>query len=274
MYDFMPSVRIAHRWSVIACEPPQGVLVDVGDQFRAAGANDFRRACPLAKAEAEAIVDPSRFLQLGRIGVGDGHAVDRAVRLGHVHGAPIGEAGDGHPGDPPQRALVIDQRRQGRAGLGEKFDRLLGALSRGGVADNADKHLPPVRLKLAHGQVHGKGRSVLPPPRHFPAHADDVRLARVEVAGDVLVVAAVVGLGHEHVDISPDRLGGRVAENPLCRRIEGLDAARPSIVMIPSTTFSSTARRRPSASANSSSRSAAGCDRELSSPSAHRLRLV
>ena len=60
-------------------------------------------------------------------------------------------------------------------------------------------------------------------PRHLPPDADDVRLAGADVMADVLVVAAVVGLGHEHVHVLPDHLGGRVAENPLRRRIEGLD---------------------------------------------------
>ena len=97
-----------------------------------------------------------------------------------------------------------------------------------------------------------------------------LRLAGPQVMVEVIVVAAVVWLGHEHFDVLPDHLGRRVAENPLGRRVERLDDARSLIVMIPSMTFSTTARTRASASANSSICSGDGCNRGVPSPLAHR----
>jgi len=66
--------------------------------------------------------------------------------------------------------------------------------------------------------------------------ADDLRLPGFPVVGEVAVVLAVVGFRHQHLDVAPDHLRARIAEQLFRRRVEGFDDAVLSIVMMPSIT--------------------------------------
>ena len=57
------------------------------------------------------------------------------------------------------------------------------------------------------------------------ADADDVALAGGEVAREVAVVLAAVGLGHEQAHVAADDLGRGIAEHPLRRGAEALDGS-------------------------------------------------
>ena len=51
-------------------------------------------------------------------------------------------------------------------------------------------------------------------------------LAGVSILADIAVVLALVGLGHEHLDILPDQLGSGVSEQRFGRGIDALNDAR------------------------------------------------
>src|SRR5262249_32073548 len=74
-------------------------------------------------------------------------------------------------------------------------------------------------------QVHREGAAVLAPPDDLPPAADDPRLGGAQVVGQVAVVLAAVGVRHQHPDVLADDLAGRVAEQPLHRRVDGFDHA-------------------------------------------------
>ena len=101
----------------------------------------------------------------------------------------------------------------------------LGPLALGNVPDDAGEVAFIPQAELADRQIHREGRAVLAPPDHFPPDADDLRLAGLEVAGEVAVVLAVVGFGHQQLDVLADDLRGRKAEDALRRRVEGRDRA-------------------------------------------------
>ena len=68
------------------------------------------------------------------------------------------------------------------------------------------------------------------------------------VVGEVAVVFAVIGLGHEHLDVLPDDLLRRITEEAFGGRVERLDRPRSSMVRIASAAASRMARVRASLS--------------------------
>ena len=56
------------------------------------------------------------------------------------------------------------------------------------VVDHAGKVAPAVRFEFAHGQVQGKGGTVLAASAHFATNANDLLDARCDVAGKVAVM--------------------------------------------------------------------------------------
>ena len=70
-----------------------------------------------------------------------------------------------------------------------------------------------------------EGRAVLAASLHFPSEADDLGAAGRQIPRQIGVVLLVVRRRHEHVDVVTEHVCRRVAEQPLRRRIERLDAA-------------------------------------------------
>ena len=109
----------------------------------------------------------------------------------------------------------------------ESPDLLLGRAELGQVAHDADEARAVVLADLADRQVHREGGAVAAPAGHLAALADDAGVAGRKVIGDVPVVAAALGLGHQQGDVAPDDLLGAVAEHRFGGRVEtGDDAAR------------------------------------------------
>ena len=79
-----------------------------------------------------------------------------------------------------------------------------------------------VEPELADGEVHRERRSRPCAGPDLAADADDLRLPGAQVVCDVAVVPAAVRLGHEHVDVLAQDLGGRIAEDLLRGRVERL----------------------------------------------------
>ena len=103
-------------------------------------------------------------------------------------------------------------------------EQLFGALEAGahGIlyprCDNADEAREvglPVRLHLADSEMHRKRGAVLAHAGNDAADADDAAFTRLQVAGEVAVMAATIRLRHQLADILADRFGCGVAELPL-----------------------------------------------------------
>ena len=163
-----------------------------------------------------------RVNQLGKAAAGDELAGRPAGQLGHriadeQHLAPAeGQATKGDAGDVgDQRAVLALAVEQG----------LLHRLALADIADEADKQRLAVDVHLADGQPHGKLLAVAPQPGDLPAAADDAGLAGAQIVGQIVVVAGVEGLGHQHVDVAPQHLSGRPAEDTFSRRGEQLHPA-------------------------------------------------
>ena len=78
---------------------------------------------------------------------------------------------------------------------------------------------------LADRQMQREGRAVLAASLHFPSDADDLGAAGRQIPRQIGVVLLLVRRRHEHVDVVTEHFCRRVAEQPLRRRIERLDAA-------------------------------------------------
>jgi hypothetical protein len=78
---------------------------------------------------------------------------------------------------------------------------------------------------LADRQMQREGRAVAAAPGHFAADADNLLHAGGVVARQVRVVLLAIRRRHQHGDVLSDDIAFRVAEQPLGRGIERLDAA-------------------------------------------------
>ena len=88
----------------------------------------------------------------------------------------------------------------------------LGLLLLGEIADEARKEGLSSRMHLADGEMHRKRRAVLAHAGDDAADADDAPFTRLQVAGEVAVMAAAIRLRHQLADVFSDRLGFGVAE--------------------------------------------------------------
>ncbi len=104
---------------------------------------------------------------------------------------------------------------------------LFESFALGDVAHEAGEQALVAEAYFAHGQVHREIRAVFAPAERFAANADDFRLSRAQVIGEVAVVLLAVGGGHEEGHVLANHVGRRVAEGALGRRIERLDDAAP-----------------------------------------------
>src|SRR5262245_49583311 len=86
--------------------------------------------------------------------------------------------------------------------------RLLNVPAITNVMDHSRKVAPAIRLELADRKVHRKDAPVLATTADLTADADDFFDAGGDVAGNVAVVLAAIGLRHEHFDVLPEGLGG------------------------------------------------------------------
>jgi hypothetical protein len=103
--------------------------------------------------------------------------------------------------------------------------RVGGRLARRDVVDEADEARRARARDLADRQRGGKQAAVAAQRDDLAADADDARVAGLQVRAQVGVVLGTVRVGHQHRDVAAEDLGGTVAEQPLGRAAEGLDAA-------------------------------------------------
>src|SRR5439155_2309473 len=93
----------------------------------------------------------------------------------------------------------------------------------GDVVQQPGKKAAVAYAQLADRQLQGKRAAVLPLPLHLPPDANDPGLAGPEIVLQILIVLAVVRLGHQHVDVSPDQFIRAVAEQARDGGIDRLD---------------------------------------------------
>ena len=91
------------------------------------------------------------------------------------------------------------------------------------IVDYSREIASPFGLELADRQMQGEIRAVFTPAVNLPANADDFFLARPEIVFNVAVMLAAVGLGHEHLDILPNKLGCAISEQAFSCRVNTLD---------------------------------------------------
>jgi hypothetical protein len=99
----------------VAGEVPQQLVGDLLDQLRLAGAERLGH-----RILGHCRIPPAHLphgLNLSRILVSDRDPTQAAVRLHHVHGAPIGEAGNGELHHARERHPVVERGGQDLAGF-------------------------------------------------------------------------------------------------------------------------------------------------------------
>ena len=164
-----------------------------------------------------------------------------AVGLGHEHldvladdlGRPGSRTAARPPGSSTRRCHSVSMVRMAStaasrigAGAGLAVLELANGVPQvGDIAGDAGEHALVAHVQFADREVHGEGGAVLAQADDLAADADDLLLAGGQVVVQVAVVLVPVGLGHEHLDVLADDLGGRVAEEPLGRRVHRLDLA-------------------------------------------------
>src|SRR5207248_641094 len=103
--------------------------------------------------------------------------------------------------------------------------RQLGGFTIGYVADDPDKDQLITVARLADREVHRKHRAVFPAANDLAADTDDLLTTGAQVIREISIVLAGIGLGHQDLDVAPDELIGRIAEQPLGRAVDRADRA-------------------------------------------------
>ena len=85
----------------------------------------------------------------------------------------------------------------------------------GEVADESGEDARAVGIHLTDRQFHRERASVTAFAHDDAADSDDAAVAGGQVARDIIVVPVVIGIGHQHADITADQLGFAIAEQPL-----------------------------------------------------------
>src|SRR5262249_6319056 len=83
-------------------------------------------------------------------------------------------------------------------------------------------------INLADRQLHGGRWTIFVDADDFTPDSDDLRLAGLEVSGDVLLVLSPVRVCHERRNIPTDHVCGGITEDSFRRRIDGFDCS-PSV---------------------------------------------
>ena len=99
---------VLQLWSLGGCLSQQ-LLGDLREQLGLPRANDVGHAVRgvwVGRILLRELVGPANLL---RIDVRDGQALDRPVRGDHVDRAPVGEAGNGKPGEVRECRLVVER---------------------------------------------------------------------------------------------------------------------------------------------------------------------
>ena len=127
MKEMMPRARISSRCSSFARPPGDHLVGEMRQQDGLAGANhvmgaDRRRGIGRILAR-----ERPRELDPRGIGVRQGELLQLAAAVEDVHRAPVGDLGHRHLRDGLQRLVVVERRRQGRRGAGEKQRPLVAA---------------------------------------------------------------------------------------------------------------------------------------------------
>src|SRR5919198_2192619 len=103
--------------------------------------------------------------------------------------------------------------------------RLLYGSVLGQIADDAGEHPAGPKVHFAHREVHRERGAILSLSNDLAPEADNPRLPGFQIMSQVAVMLLAKGGWHQHVDVPSNDLVGLVAEKPLGRGIERLDAA-------------------------------------------------
>ncbi len=98
-------------------------------------------------------------------------------------------------------------------------------LALGDVAHDAGEIAAPVSPPLGDREIQREDRAIPPPAPDLTPDTDNLRLAGRAVIGDVPIVLAVIGLGHQHADVAPNDFVRRIKEDLLGGAVEGLNDA-------------------------------------------------
>ena len=127
------------------------------------------------------------------------------------------------------RQQVVEVVRDAAGQLADRLhllglpELLFDPLGRSDVADESREEAARRGFDLSDSELHWKVAAVLAPPADDAPDADDPLIAGAPVAFQVVVVLAAIGLGHEHADVAPHHLFGRIPEKALGGAAEGLD---------------------------------------------------
>ncbi len=99
----------------------------------------------------------------------------------------------------------------------------LGPAQVGQIVDDAGEDRRTARADRTDRKLDRKRAAIGAPRGHLAPPSDDPGRPGVEIAPDMALVAARVGLGHQQADAAPDHLRRAIAEQPLRTRIERAD---------------------------------------------------
>ena len=102
---------------------------------------------------------------------------------------------------------------------------VLDLLALGDVAHHADEELAPADLHATHAELHREDGPVTALARDLEPETDHLAVADVEMGAEVIVVFLALRLGHEHLEVPPDRLVPGVTEEAFGGRVHGLQRA-------------------------------------------------
>jgi hypothetical protein len=142
----------------------------------------------------------------------DDQRLDLAILMDDVDRAGIGDERHRQPRHASQARFVVQRRCQQGRGLAEEALRRLGLFALADVADAGDRQPPVAQAHLADRQLDRESGAVASAADDLQVRADHERLA---------------GVPEQQPQVPADHVGGRVAEQALGRRVEGVDLAAP-----------------------------------------------
>ena len=259
--DKLAPVDLLHRLDGVAHEVEHDLLdLHVIDEDRRQGVIEFERcahpalSCP-NESERERFLDQlvEALNTALRLSLADKSpqatddvpgALSLADRLFHHLGDAFGTAPTGGEQLPAglqiirhrgQRLVKLVGHRRGhlphhaeprgvqQLGL-EILDAALCLLPFGQIANKAGEISVARESKLADLQLHRKGLAALAQTDDHAPDPDDAALAGAKIAIEIAVMSFAIGWRHQDFDVAADHFRVVIAEQPLRRRAEGLDA--------------------------------------------------